>query len=111
MIRSFFQVDPHKEGMIRKINRIIAIIMFIILVPAINNQLKANMPLQMMVVTDGIVFVVAVILVFSVVKRRFTVFSMYLASVGNALQFLGGTIDTHLYAILFLSVILLSFNC
>jgi len=108
LTRSFFQVDPHKEGMIRNINRIIAIIMFIILIPAINNQLKVNMPLQMMVITDGIVFVVAVILVFSVIKRRFTVFSMYLASVGNALQFLGGTIDTHLYAILFLSVILFS---
>jgi len=103
-----FKADDHKLSAIHGINKVIATIMIIILFPAVPNQLKANIPIPTIIFIDGILLLTALFLLYSIKTKKAIVPAMFVAAVGNALQFLGGTVDTHLYGILFLSIIVIS---
>lgn len=104
----FRKIDENKVKIIHQRNKILAIILWITLIPALQNQIKTNTPIEVMILIDTFVVGPALVATISVFKKKFIIPAMYIASIGSAIGFLGGTIDTHLYAPIFLSIILVS---
>lgn len=103
-----FKIDDYKKEIIYERNKIFSIILFITLIPALINQIKTNTPLLTMVFIDTFVIVPALICFYSYKKKKLALGSMYLTALGSAIGFLGGTIDTGMYAVVFVSVLLIS---
>lgn len=98
-------MDENKLNLTLKRHKILLIVMLITLFPAITNQIKTHTPILTMVFIDSMLIIPLLLLLYSVFTKKNIVFTMYSTSVGLAISFLGGTMDTHLYATLFVSLI------
>lgn len=103
-----FYVDEDKKRIIQQRNKYIGVALLIILAPAINNQLSVGVPLLTMIMINGFVLFTALVAIISGLKGRWVVPSMYIVAIGAGVSFLSGMIDTHMYALMFLSIILIS---
>lgn len=101
-------IDEEKIQIINKRNKYLAILLWIILIPAINNQIKVDTPILTMVFINGFVAGPALIATLSVWKKKFPLIAMYAIAIGSGVGFLGGLIDTGLYALMFVSLIFIA---
>lgn len=101
-------VDEEKRKIIAKQNKYLAILLWIILIPAINNQMKVDTPILTMIFINSFVAGPALIATLSAWKKKFPVFAMYAIAIGSAVGFLGGLIDTGMYALMFVSLIFIA---
>lgn len=104
----FSTIDENKRSIIHHRNKILAIILWLTLIPAISNQIKTNTPIHIMFFIDTFVVVPALFASISVITKKYSVSAMYFAAIGTSIGFLGGIIDTHLYSTMFISFILIS---
>jgi len=102
-----YKKEKTKLEIINERNRILAIILWITLIPALINQTKTDTPILTMLFIDSFVVGPAIIATISSLTKKWNVLAMYTASIGGAVGFLGGMIDTHLYATIFVSLILI----
>jgi methyl-accepting chemotaxis protein len=98
----------NKTQLIHQRNKYLSILLWITLIPALNNQIKMGIPVSAMIFIDTFVVGPAIIGTISVLKKKFSTFAMYAIGIGGAIGFLGGMIDTHLYATMFIGIILIS---
>lgn len=96
----------HKLSIIRKRNKYIAIILFIVLLPALQNQLKFDLPLIQIFFMDIFIVIPALFSIYSLIRKKHETFVMYVNAVGLVIAFSNSLIDTHMYAGLFLGVLL-----
>lgn len=101
------KIDDDKVAIIQQRNKILAIVLFITLIPALSNQIKTDTSLLTMVFIDLFVLGPAIFLTLSVIKKKWNVQAMYFAGIGGAIGFLGGMMDTGMYALSFLALLLI----
>lgn len=96
----------HKLSIIRSRNKYIAIVLFIVLIPAMQNQLKFHMPLLQMFAMDIFIVLPALFSVYSLIRKKQEIPVMYVNAVGLGIAFSNSLIDTHIYAGLFLGILI-----
>ncbi|PGK52041.1 hypothetical protein CN918_30080 [Priestia megaterium] len=99
------QRDKQKQQTIHKLNGVIGLILPLLLIPILINQLKTNAPLIVFILVDGVIILSSILLLYSWRTKKWAVPAMYIGSIGTAVQFLCGMLDTHLYALLFITLI------
>lgn len=101
------KLKESKDAMVRHRSKIIAIIIWCVIPMSINNQFRVDLPLKEMLVIDITLLICAVFLtVLNLYKV--TTLGMYVASAAIGWTFLAGTIDTHLYGVMFASAVIIS---
>lgn len=100
--------QEHKLSMIKKRNLYITIILLVTLIPAVTNQMKFDMPLMQMFFMDIFIVVPALIGVYSWLTKKYALTTMYVNAVGVGIAFSNSLIDTHIYAGLFLAIMVIA---
>lgn len=108
MFKSFTSYDSNKIEIIRKRNMFIAFILWITLFPAVNTQIKTNTSIEIMLLIDAFVVIPAIIATWSAIRKKFIVGTMYVAAIGCAFGFMGGMIDTKMYVLPFIGMMIVS---
>ena len=99
------KIRENTNAIIRNRNKIINIIVWCVIPISVQNQIKVDLPIQEMIIIDSMILACAIIMtVLNIMKLGTS--SMYVSSVAVAWAFLGATIDTHLYGVMFVSVVI-----
>lgn len=103
-----YRVDEEKLRMIMGSNKFLVIILWCSSIISLLNQLKIHNPIGTILLIESFVVIPAIIATILILMKKHHVITMYFCGIGCGVAFLAGLIDTHMYIITVVSLIVVS---